>query len=309
MPSRGNAQGLDAKTARRARRQRPTRPVELQDRLNRRLYHPLAWRLASALARTPATPNQVSVLGALMVMAAAYAYSRPGWPLPALAGLALHMAWHVVDGADGDLARLTGRSGPKGELVDGICDYAGHIVLYLTLGAMLVPALGGWAWVAVVASGACRIVQANQYECLRRQYAWWVYGTPWLRRAPLEGQGRGHALLTALAEGYLRLGASTAPANDAIDAILDGATPAQRNAHRDVIRRHFAPLLQRSQILSANYRTLALGGSMLAGTPLWFLGFEIVLLSLASLAIAAQQARVTAATRADLAQPSPSTSR
>ncbi len=32
---------------------------------------------------------------------------------PALAGMVLHMTWHVVDGVDGDhLARLTGRSGP-----------------------------------------------------------------------------------------------------------------------------------------------------------------------------------------------------
>jgi phosphatidylglycerophosphate synthase len=37
----------------------------------------------------------------------------------------LHMGWHVLDGADGDLARMTGRASPQGELFDGICDYVG----------------------------------------------------------------------------------------------------------------------------------------------------------------------------------------
>ena len=64
-------------------------------------------------------------------------------------GLILTAA-HVVDGADGDLARLTGRSSPIGEMVDGLCDYLSHIVLYLVLGWWLSGTggtfSGGAAW-------------------------------------------------------------------------------------------------------------------------------------------------------------------
>src|SRR6218665_1492336 len=112
----------------------PARDRELQDALNFHIYHPLSRRLAVRLAGTRITPNQVSVAGAACVVAAAISYIQPGWPWPALIGMALHLIWHVIDGADGDLARLTGRSGPLGEIVDGICDYASHIVLYLMLG-------------------------------------------------------------------------------------------------------------------------------------------------------------------------------
>ena len=47
------------------RPERPRRPRELQDPLNHYLYHPLAWQLALRLARTPLTPNMVSVIGGL----------------------------------------------------------------------------------------------------------------------------------------------------------------------------------------------------------------------------------------------------
>ena len=45
----------------------PLRPRELEDWLNFHLYHPLAWRLALRLAKTPLTPNMVSVGGALAI--------------------------------------------------------------------------------------------------------------------------------------------------------------------------------------------------------------------------------------------------
>ena len=96
-----------------------TRPTELQDPLNLHIYHPLARRLARVLSHTPVTPNMVSVFGGLMVVAAGVIYWGMDlwgwiWPIGALSGMALHLGWHVVDGADGDLARMTGRASPIG---------------------------------------------------------------------------------------------------------------------------------------------------------------------------------------------------
>src|SRR5918999_275139 len=99
----------------------PSRPRELEDALNHFIYHPLAYRLALLLRPTGISPNAVSVIGMLLVWAAAAAYAGLAWPQSVAIGLALHLSWHVVDGADGDLARLTSRSSPTGELVDGVC--------------------------------------------------------------------------------------------------------------------------------------------------------------------------------------------
>ena len=47
------------------------------------------------------------------------------------------LAWHVTDGADGDLARLKGTASPTGELVDGVCDYSGHVFMYFAFAFLL----------------------------------------------------------------------------------------------------------------------------------------------------------------------------
>ncbi|GHC97553.1 CDP-alcohol phosphatidyltransferase family protein [Novosphingobium pokkalii] len=296
-PSDPAASG-EAGSARLARPPRPLRPAELQDWLNSRIYHPLSWRMAWALAPTPITPNMVSVFGAVMVVVAGVIYCQPGWPWTALLGLVLHMGWHVVDGADGDLARLTKRSGPNGEMVDGLCDYGSHTVVYLMLGWWLQQHVSAWCWIAVVGAGLSRIVQANHYEVQRRQYQWWAYGNPWLRQddVPITGPG------TALARLYLLLGRALAPGGAEVDAAYDRlvADPAQTEAARSIARAHAGDLLPKWRILGANSRTILLGLAMLAGSPLYYFLFEAIALNAVLLASITHAAGAAARLRNDL---------
>jgi phosphatidylglycerophosphate synthase len=259
--------------------QRPLRPAELEDWLNRRLYHPLSWRLARRLAGTWVTPDMVSGAGALVVMLAALAYAQPGWPWSVLAGLMLHMGWHVIDGADGDLARLTGRASSHGELVDGVCDYAGHIVLYLTLGSIAAAQLGAAGWALMGAAGVSRVVQAAHYEGVRRQYQLVVYGTPWLASVvPAEGGGRRHPLVA----WYLWLTGWIVPYGPAL--VAAARDPVRCAIMRGSLQDGARVMLTQMTWLSANYRTLAVGAAMLAGAPQWYFLFEIVVLGAVLLA-------------------------
>lgn len=251
---------------------RPMRPRELEDPLNRWLYHPLAWQLAKAWARTPITPNQVSVLGGLTVVLAGLCYvgalwNGPAWPASAALGLALHMAWHVIDGSDGDLARMTGRTSPRGEMIDGLCDYLSHFVLYLMLATLLASQWSGmesgplWAWVASVAAGIAHAVQSNHVETQRRFYLYWIYAKPWLNNARPEVGGP-FGWLVAL---YLRVAQGATPAALAIDRAVTAAAgdPARLEAIRAAIRAEAPPLLRMEQWLGANTRAIALGVAML----------------------------------------------
>lgn len=266
--------------------QRPVRPRELQDPLNHYFYHPLAWQLAKLLAKTPATPNMVSVFGGLLVVAAGIAYAQPGslvYPWSALLGLALHMSWHVVDGADGDLARITGRASPIGEMVDGICDYSSHIVVYFILGWLLQLQIGWVSWPIMVAAGLSHIVQSNHVEVQRRSYQWWIYGVPWLKTthasqdAPTRGSGLG-----TLAAAYLRLAAGVTPHSGAIDTAVEEAQqdPERLAAIRNAIRSEMPPLMLLWKFLGPNPRAIVLGISMLAGSPLWYFIYQAVVLNI-----------------------------
>lgn len=265
---------------------RPQRPRELQDPLNHFLYHPLAWQLARRLAYTPITPNMVSVLGGLMVVAAGVAYANLAWPVGAALGMALHMGWHVVDGADGDLARLTGRTSPIGEMVDGVCDYASHIVLYLILGWVLTqePGLfnGAAGWILLVVAGISHAVQSNHVEVQRRQYQWWVYGTPWIRNShAASDSATGKSVFGVFVSAYLNAASGMTPHALRVDAAVDSArgNPARLAAIADAVRAEAPPLLLMCKVLGPNPRAIVLGLSMFAGTPLYYLLYQAVVLN------------------------------
>lgn len=263
------------------------RPPELEDPLNRYLYHPLAARLARLLVPTGISPNAVSVAGASLVWAAAWSYAAVPWPVGALLGFALHMGWHVVDGADGDLARLTGKASPTGELVDGVCDYSAHVVLYVVLAAMLDDHLGGWAWGLAAAAGASHIVQTNHAEVQRRSYLWWAYGVPWLKHAQAAGDevflernwfSRAFAWM---ARDYLKLANWMAPWAAQLDRLVDEADgdPRRTETIRAAVRESWRLALIFEKLVGPNPRTIILGLGMLAGSPLWFFLGEAVLLN------------------------------
>lgn len=255
----------------------------MQDPLNHYLYHPLAWHLALRLARTPLTPNMVSVIGACFVLAAAAAYAQPWWPVSALLGLVLHMTWHVVDGADGDLARITGRSSPTGEMVDGLCDYSSHIVLYVVLAFLLQQQIGPVAWAITTIAGLSHIVQSNHVEVQRRQYQWWVYGTPWLRNTHQAESETAKSGFGALVSFYLKLASGMTPHALKIDAAVAAAAdrdPAALERIRTAVRAEAPPLLFLCKLLGPNPRAIVLGLAMLAGSPIYYFFYQAVVLNL-----------------------------
>jgi phosphatidylglycerophosphate synthase len=267
------------------------KPRELQGFLNRTLYHPAARRLAALLAPTPVTPNMVSVAGAAMVVAAGVLYTIVGGALGVALGFALHLGWHVVDGADGDLARMTGRASPIGEVVDGLCDYGGHLVLYLLLGTLLDDTLGWAAWALAVGAGASRIVQSVFAESSRRTYQWWAYGVSWLGQNQA-GQGVAGGGIGAAGRLYVWISEAITGPTQRVNALVASAEhdPIERRRIALLAREAGRSTLPLQQALGANPRTIILGVSMIAGGPLWFFLVEIVVLNLVLATAIVQQA-------------------
>ncbi|HZG07762.1 MAG TPA: CDP-alcohol phosphatidyltransferase family protein [Allosphingosinicella sp.] len=273
----GAAAGTEAKP-------KKTRPPELEDGLNLHVFHPISHRLALALRRTPVSPNMVSVASGLSIVAAAASYTLLPYPHNVAAGLAFHLLWHILDGADGDLARLTGRTSPLGEVIDGICDYSGHVVLYTALAFHA----GGWCWMAAPLAAASRILQANHIESVRRTYLWRAYGVPWIANTRNSVAQRG--IVAGLTAAYVRLGAWLNPQSGEADARVEAGGAAAQELSRRIGRR--ALFLQ--EWLGPNRRTLLLALSMAVGTPLWFFLIEATLLNLLLIASVRRQRRVNA---------------
>lgn len=261
----------------------PGRPVEIEAATNRYLVHPASRALVDRLIATAATPNQVSVASVFAAAAGAACYAWAPWPWGPFAGLACFFAWHVLDGADGDLARCTGRASTGGELIDGICDHVSQALLYVALAIVLQRNLGASAWAIAAAAALCHFVQANAYETGRKTYRRWVHGATWMRQNP-EALAQQSATGKALAGAYLWVSGLANPGEARIEAAM-GPRLAQggagAEAARGLYRRLYAPLVRASGVLGGNTRTLAAFASLLIRAPLWFFAFEIVVLNLA----------------------------
>src|SRR5580692_4342999 len=155
----------------------PTRrTTEIEEITNLHLIHPLASRLVPIFARLHVTPNAVSIVGMLFGILSAVAYYRYWDFRYATTGFALMVAWHVMDGADGQLARLTQSYSYFGKVLDGISDNVTFLAVYTALAISLSHEHGDWMYALVALSAVCHAIQSASYEAQRQEYEYWGLG-------------------------------------------------------------------------------------------------------------------------------------
>lgn len=101
--------------------------------VSRYLNRPISTRLSMALSPLRLHPDLVSVFAFLVALAAALVLARGA----AVAGAVLVHVASVLDGVDGELARLQVRASPGGALLDGVLDRVAD--------ASIVAGLAVWA--------------------------------------------------------------------------------------------------------------------------------------------------------------------
>ena len=103
--------------------------------VSRHLNRPISTRLSALLSRYPVHPDVITLAGFLVAVLSAYASSRGTYAGFAAGGVLFHAA-SVLDGVDGEVARLTFRSSRRGQWLDTIADDASNLVYFagLTLG-------------------------------------------------------------------------------------------------------------------------------------------------------------------------------
>lgn len=274
------------------------RTSEIEEPTNQLLIHPLSRALVTPLARWGVSPNAVSLAGLAFGAGAAFAYARyTEWPF-VVVGFVLMVAWHVMDGADGQLARLTGKTSEIGKALDGLCDHGTFVLVYVALAVAAASLEGAWVWIWAVAAGASHAVQANAYEAQRYAYDYWVQGkrsaripTPDEYREEVRGATGVAWALSRLQLLYLVVQHSDQAAGfrhrlEAIAAQPGGAVrvaEAYRETHLAGVRRW--------NLLCSNYRTVAIAVACLAGSPVYFFAFEAVVLNVVFLALVQMRRR------------------
>ncbi len=252
------------------------RPLEIEPFSNRYGIHRLALAMLPLAVRLGIHPNMVTMAGLGFGLLAGLAYLNwADWRFATL-GLVLMLAWHVMDGLDGKLARATGKSSDVGRLLDGVADYATFVAVNLALAFTM----GDWRVALPIAllSGLFHALQSQFYEGERATY---------IRRCA----GRFEAVERPAAGGaverlYNRCEALLGNRTRAFDTQLAAATPAEQTRLIAAWRPRAARMLHIMGPLSANGRTFAIWLAAIAGNPMLYWAWEIIGLTLLALAAA-----------------------
>jgi len=147
------------------------------------LIRPLGFLIVQVLRHTTVTPTMVSFLAVLAGWWTAWIYYRSnlaGGDVGLALLAALTFLFHsALDSADGQLARVTGRTSPLGRLVDGFCDSLAFLSIYVAI------VMSFWArsqdyriTVALLAAAAVytHSLQSSLTEYQRTLYLYCVHG-------------------------------------------------------------------------------------------------------------------------------------
>jgi hypothetical protein len=266
------------------------RTSQIEEISNTHLIHPISRVLVPHFARLKITPNMVSLCGLFSGLAASFAYFRYENIAFTILGFTLMFIWHVMDGADGQLARLTNSQSEFGKVIDGICDYVTFISVYVALALVMAQSTSDWIWIIVVFAGACHAVQAGAYEVQRQEFDFWgmdkksaeLPDTEALKNSvkALKGTAK---LLNTINMGYSSMQYKASGIDlefrKKMYKALDTDAKTQKKIRRNYIK-HFAPSVKAWGFMNANYRTFAIFIACVIKQPILYFILEITLLNL-----------------------------
>ncbi|MBS0273134.1 MAG: CDP-alcohol phosphatidyltransferase family protein [Proteobacteria bacterium] len=261
------------------------RTSDIEEITNLYFIHPVSSRLTPLLADLHVSPNAVSFAGMAFGILAAISYYRYQDVRWVVAGFVLMILWHIMDGTDGQLARLTNSQSEFGKVIDGICDYTTFVAVYSALALALSVQFGGWIWILAISAGVCHAVQSAAYEVQRQEYEYWGMDRKSAAllalNAPLPDVPTAYFptrvmhMLNRLYVGVqLRVAGVPAGFDEKMAACLK-EEPAQAASLRARYRETFAPAVRRWSILSANYRTIGIFICAALSVPQYYFLFEI----------------------------------
>ncbi len=105
----------------------------MQDGLVDRYFNrKLSSHLTRWLMKTPATPNQITILSFLVGLLSAFFFWRGGYA-NGLIGSVVFQASAVLDCCDGEIARLKSLQSRLGQWLDLVCDNIVHVAIFLAI--------------------------------------------------------------------------------------------------------------------------------------------------------------------------------
>jgi hypothetical protein len=149
---------------------------DTEEKLDLFFYRPFGFLIAKAALPTFLTPTMLTVIGLTLGITSGYFFFHNQSLESLWIASALFIMAGVFDSADGQLARMGGKSTKLGLVLDGLCDNLVFASAYIGSTLTIIPLWGNWFWAVAVVAGVCHSLQSSMLDYYNREYLFFGCG-------------------------------------------------------------------------------------------------------------------------------------
>lgn len=271
--------------------------LDTEEHIDLWFYRPIGYMWARLAQKLGITPNVITIASIFLGVGAGIAFYYNNLWINVL-GMFLLVWANSFDSADGQLARMTGQYSRLGRILDGLAGDLWFITIYFSLCFREIVTSDffiahHWViWTLAVTTGICHAKQASMADCYRQFHLFFLKGKEGseleqiddlnakLKAIPWKGNFW-KKLTMAFYVNYTKQQVSTTPNMQKLRAELfrrfgNGEIPQQ---FRDDFRQLSLPLMKFTNILSFNWRVIALFIALFVRMPWLYFVFEFTVLN------------------------------
>ena len=271
--------------------------LDTEEHIDLYFYRPLGFAWAKLAARLGVTPNVITVASIFLGIGAGVAfYFNNIWIN--VVGMLLLIWANSFDSADGQLARLTHQYSRLGRILDGMAGDLWFASIYIAIclrenqTSEFFMDHAWLIWVIAVVTGICHATQAAMADYYRQFHLFFLKGESGSELEKSENlddtlkslswkKDFWRKLTLTFYTGYTRNQERRTPAMQALRQELSEKWPGEiPMSFRRAFRRASLPLMKYTNILSFNWRSIALFVAIFAQMPWLYFAFELVVLNI-----------------------------
>lgn len=292
--------------------------MDTEEHIDLAFYRPIGYAWACLARKLGITPNAITIASIFLGIAAGIAfYFNDLWIN--IIGMLLLVWANSFDSADGQLARMTHQYSRIGRILDGLSGDFWFFTIYLCICLrenytseffMQHPWL---IWVIAVVTGVCHAKQAAMADYYRQFHLYFLKGEEGSELDTVAELEKEYATISWKHRfwkklsmyfylNYTRNQEVLTPKMQQLRRELRKRYPNGQipKSFRDEFRRLSLPLMKYTNILSFNWRTIALFVAILACMPWLYFAFELVVLNIILVYMMRRHERICAQLLKDL---------
>jgi len=264
--------------------------LDTEEFIDIHFYRPIGYRWALFFNKFNISPNTVTILSIILGIAAGICFYFSNLTLNIIGMLLLIWA-NSYDSADGQLARMTGKSSPLGRILDGACGDLWFFTIYAAICLRLTPSWGIWIWLLGAITGFFHAKQAAMADYYRNAHLLFLKGksgselsdSKTLKEEDKQLTWKNHFIYKFFNVFYINYTEGQEKWSPYFQEMMQtlrskyyGEAP---EWFRNAFREKSLPLMKFTNMLSFNTRVIALFISLFIGQPWLYFIFELTVLN------------------------------